>query len=133
MFLAIRIQILLHISRFENCVKFCLEPIFYFLSRKLIVHSFLFVRTYNFNFNKDFWQFSFVLYPELATWKLLYTIIILLEIQFTKVILSRLEVNRFRLTYQKLLDVTVCSSNNVLYATFTVYKQFIGYCKNFFK
>lgn len=62
-----------------------------------------------------------------------YCIIILLEIQFTKGISSRLEVNRFRLTYQELLGVTVCSSNNgpALCNTYKLINSLWVYCKNF--
>lgn len=47
-----------------------------FSFRKLIAHTFILVQTYNFNFDKDSWQFSFRYYmPEiLATWKLFHAV-----------------------------------------------------------
>lgn len=85
---------------------------------------------HNFNFNKNFWQFSFVLSPELATWKLFRVN------YFTRnsVYKGDFEVNRFRLTYQKLLSVTVCSSSNCLYIVQRLLDKlkFINYCKKFF-
>lgn len=110
-----------------------------FSFRKLIAHSFILVQTYNFNFDKDSWQFSFRYYmPEiLATWKLFHAV----YNYFTRntVYKGGFWVESKSIDFVWPIEsysvlVTVCSSNKprTLCNICRVDKQFMGCCKNFF-